>query len=38
MLDIPEALILALSALLVVLWTRHWLLHHHADPKTTRRK
>jgi hypothetical protein len=27
-LDIPEQLIIALSMLLVVLWTRHWLAQH----------
>jgi hypothetical protein len=32
MLDIPEVLILLLSALLVVLWTRHWMIHHRAGP------
>ena len=31
MLDIPETLIIALTALLVVLLTRHWLLYHRAD-------
>jgi hypothetical protein len=30
MLDIPEMLIIALTALLAVLWTRHWMLHHRA--------
>jgi|HubBroStandDraft_6_1064221.scaffolds.fasta_scaffold1182079_2 hypothetical protein len=34
MVDIPEALIIALTLLLVVLWTRHWLLHHYDDRKT----
>jgi hypothetical protein len=28
MLDIPEVLIIALTALLAVLWTRHWISHH----------
>jgi hypothetical protein len=28
MLDVPEVLIILLTTLLVVLWTRHWLLHH----------
>jgi hypothetical protein len=27
-LDIPETLIIALSMLLLVLWTRHWLAQH----------
>jgi hypothetical protein len=30
MLDIPEVLIMLLTALLVVLWTRHWMIHHRA--------
>jgi hypothetical protein len=33
MLDIPEALIIALSALLAVLWTRHWLVYHAAHKR-----
>jgi hypothetical protein len=33
MVDIPEALIIVLTLLLVVLWTRHWLLHHQFDRK-----
>jgi len=28
MTDIPEVLIVLLTALLVVLWTRHWMLNH----------
>jgi len=30
MLDIPEVLILLLTALLVVLWSRHWMLRNQA--------
>lgn len=30
MLDISEVLIMLLTALLVVLWTRHWMIHHRA--------
>lgn len=26
--DIPEALIIVLTTLLLVLWTRHWLVQH----------
>jgi hypothetical protein len=32
MIDIPELLIVLLTALLVVLWTRHWMLHHRTGP------
>jgi hypothetical protein len=28
--DIPEVLIIALTLLLVVLWTRHWMIQHRA--------
>jgi len=28
MFDIPETLIIALTVLLLVLWTRHWLIVH----------
>jgi len=30
MIDIPELLIILLTALLAVLWTRHWMIHHRA--------
>jgi|HubBroStandDraft_2_1064218.scaffolds.fasta_scaffold1420140_2 hypothetical protein len=30
MLDIPEVLIVALAMLLVVLWTRHWLIRNRS--------
>jgi hypothetical protein len=29
MFDVPEVLIMALIALLAVLWTRHWILSHN---------
>jgi hypothetical protein len=35
MLDIPETLIIFLTALLVVLWTRHWVLHHRGGGDTS---
>ncbi len=34
MFDIPETLIIVLSAVLLVLWTRHWLLYHQVERKT----
>jgi hypothetical protein len=30
MLDLPEILIVLLTTLLVVLWTRHWMIHRRA--------
>jgi hypothetical protein len=34
MFDIPETLIIALTTLLLVLWTRHWLVQHRGGAHT----
>jgi hypothetical protein len=33
MFDTPEVLIILLTALLVVLWTRHWMIQRHAGQR-----